>query len=65
VQKKLLGEKLEETISMSIGSGISAKFTYTVKGGMFQVVSLSCVRQIQVMDNWEEVFFKVDLKPPI
>jgi len=52
VQKKLLGEKLEEIINKSIGSGTSANFTYTVKGGMLQVVSLSCVKLIQVMDNW-------------
>ena len=52
VQRKLLGEKLEETISKSIGSGTNSKFNYTYKGSMLQVVSLSGVKLINVMDNW-------------
>ena len=51
-QKKLLGEKLEETISKSIGSGTSANFKYAYKGSMLQAVSLSQVKLTQVMDNW-------------
>jgi hypothetical protein len=52
VQKKLLGEKLEEVINKSIGSGTNSNFRYTIEGSRVQVVSLSGVKLMQVMDNW-------------
>jgi len=65
-QRKLLGEKLEETISKSIGSGTNATFTYTYKGSMLQVVSLTCVKLVQVMVNWSSLVNVVfaDLNDP-
>jgi hypothetical protein len=67
VQKKALGEKLEQTINESIGSGTNTNFNYTYKGSLLQVVSLSGVKLVQVMDNWAalvEVVF-ADLDDPV
>jgi len=55
LQRKLLGERLEEAINQSIGSGTNASFNYTYKGTMLQVVSLSGVKLVQVMDNWAAI----------
>ena len=52
VQRKALGEKLEVEINKSIGSGNSANFKYTIDQTRVQVVSLSCVKLGDVMDNW-------------
>ena len=52
LQKKVLGERLEEVINQSIGSGTNANFSFTITGSRVQVVSLSGVKLIQVMDNW-------------
>jgi hypothetical protein len=46
LQKKLLGEKLEQTISESIGSGTCADFKYTYSDSMIKVVSLSGVKLV-------------------
>ena len=51
IQKKVLGERLEQLINQSIGSGTTANFSYTITGSRVQVVSLSGVKLIQVMDN--------------
>jgi hypothetical protein len=52
LQKKVLGERLEQVINQSIGSGNNANFSYTITGSRVQVVSLTGVKLIQVMDNW-------------
>ncbi len=51
-QKELLREKLEDAINKSIGSGTNGSFKFTYKGTMLQVVSLSEVKLVQVMNNW-------------
>lgn len=51
-QKELLREKLQDAINKSIGSGTNGSFKFTYKGTMLQVVSLTEVKLVQVMDNW-------------
>jgi hypothetical protein len=67
VQKKALGEKLEQAINESIGNGTNANFNYTYKGSLLQVVSLSGKKLVEVMDNWAALVDVVfaDLDDPV
>lgn len=54
-QKKLFGEKLEERINASIGSGGNSSFNFTIDNSRVQVVSLTGVKLVQVMRNWSSL----------
>ena len=54
-QKMLFGQKLEESINASIGSGNSASFNFTIEKSRVQVVSLTGVKLFQVMGNWSSL----------